>query len=288
MPAISSVDGNGLSRPKATARSTALAASASISRERFGGEPALLPAVALEAQDGILLLPVGGGERLAILAGVALVVAAQAVREALQQERPASGARRVEVGREGVAHGRDVVAVDGLALQLVGSDDVAHALDVGVRRARRELREAVVLAHQDERQLPQRGEVDGLVEVPGLHGAVAEEHDRHGVLAAQPHRQRAPEGDRDAAADHAGGAHEAVLDVDQVHRAAEPAAEAGVAAHQLGHHALQRRALGDRMPVRPVPGVDRRRRRAAASRSPRPRLPGPRSGGSGRGLHRPA
>ena len=51
-------------------------------------------------------------------------------------------------------------------------------------------------------------------------------------------------------------AHEAVLGVDQVHRPAEPPAEPGVAAHQLGHRALERGALRDRVPVRAVPRVD--------------------------------
>ena len=125
------------------------------------------------------------------LAGVALVVAAQPVGQALEQERAAARARRGEVAAEGVPHGDDVVAVDGVALDVVGRDDVADPLDVRVRRARRELREAVVLAHQDQRQLPERREVDRLVEVPGLHGAVAEEHDRDRVVAAQPRRERA-------------------------------------------------------------------------------------------------
>ncbi len=90
---------------------------------------------------------------------------------------------------------------------------------------------------------------------PGLHGAVAEEDDRDRVVAAQPRRQRAAERDRDVAADDAGRAHEAVLDVDEVHRAAEPAAQPAVAPHQLRHHPLERRALRDRVPVRAVPRV---------------------------------
>ena len=47
-----------------------------------------------------------------------------------------------------------------------------------------------------------------------------------------------------------------MLDVDQVHRAAHPLAEAVAAAHQLGHHALDRRALGDRVAVGAVAAVD--------------------------------
>jgi hypothetical protein len=48
-----------------------------------------------------------------------------------------------------------------------------------------------------------------------------------------------------------------VLDVDEVHRAAEAAAQAAVAAHQLRHDAPERRALRDRVPVCTVVAVHR-------------------------------
>src|SRR5690242_2161438 len=51
-----------------------------------GGEPALLDAVALQAQDRIHLLPLRVGDRLAVGGGIALVVAAQADGQALEQE----------------------------------------------------------------------------------------------------------------------------------------------------------------------------------------------------------
>ena len=41
-----------------------------------------------------------------------------------------------------------------------------------------------------------------------------------------------------------------------MHRAAEPSAQPVLAAHQLGHHAVERRALGDRVPVGAVAAVD--------------------------------
>ena len=92
--------------------------------------------------------------------------------------------------------------------------------------------------------------------MPGLDRAVAEEHDRDRIVPSQPRGERAPERDRDVAADDAGRAHEPVLDVDEVHRAAEPTAEPAVAPHQLGHRALERRALRDRVAVRAVARVD--------------------------------
>ena len=48
-----------------------------------------------------------------------------------------------------------------------------------------------------------------------------------------------------------------MLDVDEVHRAAEAAADAALAAHELRHHACERRALRDRVPVGAVVAVDR-------------------------------
>src|ERR1019366_8957267 len=126
-----------------------------------------------------------------------------------------------------------------------------------VPRARRELREAVVLADEDHGQPPQRGEVDRLVEMTRLNRSVTEEDDRDLLATAQPRRERAAERQRDVAADDARGAHQAVRDVDEVHRPTEAAAETVAPSHQLGHHPPKRRPLGDRMPVRTMAAVDR-------------------------------
>src|SRR5581483_6096516 len=104
---------------------------------------------ALQPQDRVELLPVLGGQRLAVELRVALVVAAQAMGEALEEEGPAARARRAEEPAEGVAHGAQVVAVDRRSLDPPRRDHVAHPLDRRVRRARRELGEAVVLADED-------------------------------------------------------------------------------------------------------------------------------------------
>ena len=108
------------------------------------GEPALCDAVPLQPQNRIPLLPLLCRDRLAVLARIALVVTAQAHDETLQQKWPEARARRGEVGPERLAHREHVIAIDGRALDPVGRHDVTHALDHGVRRARRELREAVV------------------------------------------------------------------------------------------------------------------------------------------------
>ncbi len=206
----------------------------------------------LEPQDRILRLPFGFSDRLAVLCCVALVVPAEPVRQALEEKWAATCARRGDVAPEGLPHGKHVVAVDGGSLDVVGRDHVAHPLDIGVRRARRELCETVVLAHHDQRQLPKRREVDGLVEVPCLDSPVAEEHDRHCVVSSKPRCERTPERDRDVAAHHAGGPHEPVLDIDEMHRATEPTAEPAVASHELRHRAFERGAFRDRVAMRAV------------------------------------
>ena len=177
------------------------------------------------------------------------------MRQALEQKRAVTCTRLGEEAAERVPDRADVGAVDGCALDVVRRDDVAHALDVRVGRARRELGEAVVLAHEDQRQPPERREIHGLVEDASLNRAVAEEDDHYRAVAARSCREGAAQRDRDVAADDAGRAHEPVLRVDEVHRAAEAPAQAGVAAEQLGQQPIERRALGDRVAVRPVPRV---------------------------------
>ncbi len=187
---------------------------------------------------------------------VALVVTSQPVREAFQKRRSAAAPGLGEKASERLAHRHDVVPVDRLALEAERGDDVAHALDVRVGRARGELGEAVVLADEDHRQPPERREVDRLDEDPALDRAVAEEDDGDRVVAELSRRQRASERERDVAADDARRTEEAVLDVHEVHRASEPSAETAVATHQLRQHPLGRRALRERVSVRAVAGVD--------------------------------
>ena len=120
--------------------------------------------------------------------------------------------------------GDDVVAVDGLAIDLVGRHDVRDALDVRVRRARSELGEAVVLADEDHGQPQSVARFTGLHEDAALDGPVAEEDDGRLIAAGEPARERAPS-ERDVAADNTRRAEEPVLDVHEMHRAAQATAE---------------------------------------------------------------
>src|SRR6476646_9437378 len=200
----------------------------------------------LQSEDWVELLPLLGRERLSIELRVALVVAAEPVGEAFEEERTFVRARLGEEASECLVHPEHVVAVHGLALDPPGRDHLAHPLDVCVRRARGELGEAVVLADEDRGQPPEGCQVDRLDEDAALDGPVAEEHDRDRLAAGEARGERAPQRKRDVAADDAGRAEEAVTCIDDVHRAAHAPAEAVVASHQLRHQLVERRALRDR------------------------------------------
>src|SRR5205807_7586893 len=74
--------------------------------------------------------------------------------------------------------------------------------DVGVGRIE------IVLAYEHQGELPERGEVECLVEDAFLDGAVAEAHDRDPVLAPHPERERGAGRVRDGPPHHRRGAHD--------------------------------------------------------------------------------
>ena len=102
----------------------------------------------------------------------------------------------------------------------------------------------VVLDQEEDRQLPQRRQVHRLAEVAGVGGAVAEHADGDRVFALVLGGEGEAGGDRQVAADDPVAAHEAVLGVEDVHRAAAPAAGPVDPAEELGHHPLRARCRG--------------------------------------------
>ena len=193
----------------------------------------------------------------AILGRIGARVAAVAIGQALDQRRAAAGARLVEgLFRRAIDH-VGVVAVDHDLLQPVGRGAVAgrarHRGDVGDRGV---FHVEVVLADEDHRQLPHRGEVQRLVERADVGGAVAEEAHRHVVLLLVLRPPGRAAGDRQMRADDGVGAHHAVLLGGQVHRAALAAHQAVVALHQLAEHLLDRHAARQRVGVAAV-GAER-------------------------------
>ncbi len=114
----------------------------------------------------------------------------------------------------------------------------------------------VVLAHVDERQLPEHGDVGGLVPDALVDGAVAEEGHADAALALPLGGEGTAGGDADPAAHDPVGAQDAQRDVRDVHLAALAAAVAGDAAHHFGHHGFHPPALGDDMAVAAVRAGD--------------------------------
>ena len=173
-----------------------------------------------------------------------------AVGEALDQRRAVARARLGEGLLRGAVDNVGVVAVDDDLRQAVGRSAVArgarHRRDVADRRV---FHVVVVLAHEDDRQLPDRREVQRLVERADVGGAVAEEADGHVLVALVLRAQRRAAGDRQVRADDRVGTHHAVLGGGEVHRAALAAHQAVVALHQLAEHFLDRHAARQRVRV---------------------------------------
>ena len=114
-----------------------------------------------------------------------------------------------------------VVAVDNDALEAVGCSaiggwmfDRRHLTDWRI------LHVEIVLAHEDDGQLPDCGEVKRLVKRADIRRAIAEETNRHVLLAEILRAPSGPAGNRQMCADDRIGAKDVVLDRGQMHRAA--------------------------------------------------------------------
>src|SRR5437773_2399521 len=122
--------------------------------------------------------------------------------------------------------------------------------------AGRALGVAVVLGHEDGRQVPDRGQVHRLQRGALVATAVAEERDADAALALELGGQRRPADQRRAAADDPVGAEHALGQVSDVHGAALAVAAAGLAAVDLGHHLADVHAPGDAVAVPAVGAGD--------------------------------
>ena len=104
---------------------------------------------------------------------------------------------------------------------------------------------AVVLEHEEDRQLVDRREVHRLERRALVEGAIAEECDGDTAGLALLGGQRGAARERRSAADNAVGAQHALADVGDVHRAALAFAQAALAPEDLLHHAVDIAALAD-------------------------------------------
>ena len=107
----------------------------------------------------------------------------------------------------------------------------------------------VVLAHVYQRQLPEHGDVGGLIPDALVDGPVAKKGHTDAALALPLGGEGTAGGDADPAAHDPVGAQDAQRDVCNVHLAALAAAVAGHAAHHFGHHGFHPAAFCDDMAV---------------------------------------
>src|SRR6185312_11788275 len=183
-------------------------------------------------------------------------VAAIAVGQHLEDERALAGAAprgRLLAGRLDRAH---VHAVDLLARN-IERQTALRQVDLGRgARDRRAHGVAIVLDDVDDRQLPELGHVEALVDLALVGGAVAEIGHRDVVVAAIAVGEGEPGAERHLRADDAVAAEEALLDAEHVHRAALALGIAVGAAGELGHDALRVHAGGDHVAVVAIAGDD--------------------------------
>ncbi len=222
----------------------------------FLADTELFEPLAIEL-DRIALLPLFQLALGPVFGRVGARVAAVPIGHAFDQRRPAARARLVVGGNGSAVDHVGVVAVDHDARQPVARGAVGgrmrHGRDVADRRI---FHIEIVLAHEDHRQLPHRGEIERLVEGADVGGAVAEEAHRHVLLTLVLRAPRGAAGDRQMRADDGVGAHDAVIDRGQVHRAALAAHQAIVALHQFAQNLLDRHAASERVGVAAI-GAER-------------------------------
>ena len=183
--------------------------------------------------------------------GVALEVAVVAHELDVQHAGSLAGARPLDRLARRVPHLEEIVAVDpprGQAVGLAALDQIARARP----GAGRGFGVAVVLEHEDRRQMPDLGEVHALERGALIGAAVADERDRDAAGLQGLGGQRRAADQRRAAADDAVRAHHALGQIGDVHRAALAAAQPVLAPEDLGHHGLGIAALGDAVAVAAV------------------------------------
>ena len=181
----------------------------------------------------------------------------QPVGVGLDQRRPTAAPGNGDSVGDHRADRMDVVAVNHDRRQPVRRGLVSGRARGGDHRADRGvLHVLVVLADEQHRQLPDRREIDRLVERADVHRTVTEEADgdRIGLLDLAGPGQ--PARDRQVRTDNGVGAVVAVLHAGDVHRATLAGADPACLAQQFGEDRLRRGTAGEGMGVAAV-GADR-------------------------------
>ena len=165
---------------------------------------------------------------------------------------PSPARARVERRLDGILDRDEVVAVDDRSAHPVALGPGGDVLDRALRAPVGGERELVVLADEDDRELPGRGEVHPLMGRALAGGPVPEEGDHGPPASPQRRGEPGPAGVRDACADDAVAAEDVEREVGDVHRATEALAVARALAEHLRHHPAQVGTGRDQVPVRAV------------------------------------
>src|SRR5262249_48073983 len=137
-----------------------------------------------------------------------------------------AAARALDGGGEGLGEGSGIAAVDGDAGHGVAGSALGEVLEHGILAGGRVLRPSVVMAGEDDRQLPQGSKEHGLVDGANAGGTVAEadSDDLAGLLELAGKREA--DADGGAGADEPGGHHETQVLAGDAHAAALALADA--------------------------------------------------------------
>jgi hypothetical protein len=190
----------------------------------------------------------------AVFRGVGHRVAAIAIGLHLEDRRPLAGARIGYGALAGLLDGQHAHPVDRLAGDAIG---VAPLKQVGRRRGafdRRAHGVFVVLDDVDDRQLPQGGHVEALVDLALVDGTVAEIGQADVLGAAVLMGEGDAGAERHLGADDAVAAVEILLLAEHVHGAALALGIAAAASGEFSHHALGIHPAGEHVAVVAIAG----------------------------------
>ena len=167
----------------------------------------------------------------------------------MDELRAAAGAHVFDQSPGQCIERHDIVAVDGMGRHAEAlrprrrPRPAGHIAGAGAGRI------AVVLAHEQHRQIVDPGPVEPFQEGAAIDRAIAKETRHHHVFAKQPLALRRTGGNRQAGRHDAVGAQHADRKIGDVHRAALAVAGAAGAAEQLSHHRQWIGALGQSVAV---------------------------------------
>ena len=196
---------------------------------------AFLFEIKLEARNRIAALPFDQLFLVAVERRVVLAMPAVAISLALDQHRTFTGAGLRNLALAQLEHRKQVVARTHVALEAVGLRPIRDVFDRHLLLERRRVRVAIVLAHEDDRQLLHAGKVHRLMHVAARRRSLAEEGDRDvGILFHFEFESRADR-NRQRRTEHRGRSENAMLQIAAVQKRILAAREPGLLAHQLRH-----------------------------------------------------